>query len=107
MTSVTPVDEDSVVELVSPVAPAPNRGPAAYGRPAPFWSGLANARVSLVENGKANAEDLLEALRELLVRRYGAVRGITIHKEVSGPVHDEAMAALVAGSDLVLVGSAD
>ena len=107
MTSVTPVDEDTFVELVSPVAPAPDRGPAAFGRPAPSWSGLASARVSIVENGKANAEDLLEALRGLLVSQYGAVRGITIHKEVSGPVHGEALAALVAGSDLVLVGSAD
>jgi len=107
MTSVTPVEENPFVELVSPVAPSPELGPAAYGRPAPSWSGLANARVSVVENGKANAEDLLETLRGLLVSRYGAVRGITIHKEVSGPVHDDALAALVAGSDLVLVGSAD
>jgi hypothetical protein len=107
MTSVTPVEDDTFVELVNPVAPAPDRGPAASGRPAPSWSGLANARVSIVENGKANAEDLLEALQGLLVSRYGAIRGITIHKEVSGPVHDEALAALVARSDLVLVGSAD
>ena len=77
------------------------------GRPAPSWSGLAGARVSIVENGKANAEEVLEGLRGLLISRHGAVRGITIHKEVSGPVHDEALAALVAASDLVLVGSAD
>ena len=68
---------------------------------------MANARVSIVENGKANAEELLENLRGLLISRYGAVRGVTVHKEVSGPVHDDALAALVAGSDLVLVGSAD
>jgi hypothetical protein len=101
------VEENPFVELVSPVAPAPELGPAAFGRPAPSWSGLANARVSIVENGKTNAEMLLEALRDLLVSRYGAVRGITVHKEVSGPVHDEALAGLLAGSDLVLVGSAD
>jgi len=101
------VEENPFVELVSPVAPPPDLGPAAFGRPAPLWPGLARARVSIVENGKANAEALLEALRELLVTRYGAVRGITVHKEVSGPVHDEALSALLAGSELVLVGSAD
>ena len=99
------MEDNAVVELVSPVAPAPDLGRS--DQLARTWSGLANARVSIVENGKANAEELLENLRGLLISRYGAVRGVTVHKEVSGPVHDDALAALVAGSDLVLVGSAD
>jgi hypothetical protein len=43
----------------------------------------------------------------LLISRYDAVAGITVHKEVSGPIREVALADLVAGSDLVLVGSAD
>ena len=102
------MEEDGFVELISPVAPAPDLGERRAERQvtAP-WRGFDGARVSIVDNGKTNASELLEGLRDLLVTRYGAVRGIIVRKEVSGPIRDDDLAALVSGSDLVLVGSAD
>ena len=102
------VEQDAYVEMVSPVAPAPDRGEAGGSRrTGKVWSGFGGARVSIVDNGKANALPLLEDLQRLLISRYDAVAGITVHKEVSGPIREAALADLVAGSDLVLVGSAD
>jgi hypothetical protein len=102
------VEGKEFIELVSPLAPAPASGVAGVeARVAPAWSGFRQARVSIVENGKANALELLHGLRASLISRYGALPGITIHKEVSGPIRDDAMAELAAGSELVLVGTAD
>jgi hypothetical protein len=102
------VEQDAFLELVSPVAPAPQTGdPGACRRPVKPWSGFGDVRVSIVENGKANAWELLEGVRASLILGHGALRGVTVHKEVSGPLREGALAELVAGSDLVLVGSAD
>ena len=99
------VKQDGYVEMVSPVAPAREAG--VVRRTDRVWSGFGGARVSIVDNGKANALELLEDLQALLISRFGAVPGITVHKEVSGPIREAPLADLVAGSDLVLVGSAD
>jgi hypothetical protein len=102
------MEQDGFVELVSPVAPAPELGERwAERRVTAPWRGFDGARVSIVDNGKTNASELLEGLRELLVGRHGAVLGIIVRKEVSGPIRDDDLAALVTESDLVLVGSAD
>jgi hypothetical protein len=102
------MQHNDYVELVSPVAPSPGMDEQRSGYPVTAaWPGLAAARVSIVENGKANALELLGAMQELLIVRHGAIRGVTVHKEVSGPIHDDDLAWLVARSDLVLVGSAD
>ena len=102
------VEGKEYIELVSPLAPSPDSGGAGVeARVAPAWSGFRQARVSIVENGKANALELLDGLQAALISRYGAIPGITIHKEVSGPIREDAMAELAAGSDLVLVGTAD
>jgi hypothetical protein len=99
---------DEYLELVSPVAPVPDLDERSAGHSTlEVWRGFRTARVSIVDNGKANALELLETMQELLVARHGAVRGVTVHKEVSGPIHDDDLAELAAASDLVLVGSAD
>jgi hypothetical protein len=98
---------NSHLELVSPMAPAPPTTPVSGRRSAPAWTDFSGARVSVVENGKHNALELLEAMRSLLVTNYGAVPGITVHKEVSGPIYDQDLARLADASDLVLVGTAD
>lgn len=98
---------NSHLELVSPVAPAPDTSQVSGRRPTPAWTDFSGARVSLVENGKHNAFELLEAMRSSLVAHHGAVRGITVHKEVSGPIGDQDLSRLADGSDVVLVGTAD
>lgn len=96
------------VELVSPVAPAPG-SPAAPEVDAQVIArlALAGARVSIVDNSKSNAREVLDAFRDLLIDSYGAAAGMTVTKPVSGPIGDEVLSELARGSDLVLVGSAD
>lgn len=93
------------LELICPIAPEPvAKEAAAADLPSVRLDG---ARVSLVDNTKANAIELLDAYQRLLVRDFGAVPGITIHKPVSGALTDDTLAALDKGSELVLVASAD
>jgi hypothetical protein len=92
------------VELVSPVAPDP-QVTEEQGARRPF--ALSGARVSIVDNSKSNAKEVLEALRRRLVDSHGTRPGITVRKPVSGPIEDRSLAALRDQSDLVLIGSAD
>jgi hypothetical protein len=96
------------VELVLPVAPAlVTPDAAADGRRIPPGDGIGGARVSLLNNGKANALELLQSLQELLTSNWSMTPGITVHKPTNGPLNQGALNAITDASDLVLVASAD
>jgi hypothetical protein len=90
------------MDVLTPVrvAPTPSRALA------PRRGTLAGARIGVLDNSKPNADTLLGRLAELLAERHGAASIARWQKPgASRPaaVVDE----VVAGSDLVLTGSAD
>jgi hypothetical protein len=69
---------------------------------------LDGARISILDNSKANAGALLGRLLDLLVQRFAAQPGIVVRKGSAGaPATPELLERLRAASDLVLTGSAD
>ncbi|HVW42015.1 MAG TPA: hypothetical protein VHC18_11775 [Amycolatopsis sp.] len=75
---------------------------------APRLTTLAGARVSLLDNSKANAGPLLAKVLDGLVEHHGAKRGITERKSSSGiPATQGMLDRLRAASDFVLTASAD
>jgi hypothetical protein len=97
------------VLLISPVAPRVAAPPALGPSSGAIAVGIdvAGLRVSVVENSKPNAVELLTFVQRGLIAEHGARPGTVIHKPISGAITAEALAALVESSDLVLVGSAD
>ena len=92
----------ATVRLVDPTAPEPAAAATSGG-----VGDLRGARVGVLENGKQHAELLLTGLAAALADGHGAVRADTHHKSVAAPAEPAVIDALVAGADLVLVGSAD
>jgi hypothetical protein len=96
------------VELVVPVVPALLTAEAVQdGGRIPPRESIRGTRVSLLNNGKANALELLQSLQELLINNWSMTRGITAHKPTNGPLEQAALNAIADASDLVLVASAD
>ena len=100
--------DTTYIELVVPVPPQPEaHGSEPVAMTSLSRDTMAGRRVSIVDNQKSNALELMLELRHLLVSSFGASPGIVVTKEVSGPLGDGAIVDLQNGSDLVLVGSAD
>ena len=90
--------------IYNPVAPAL----ATERALAPRLSSLTGARIGLLDNSKSNAGGLLTAVRQALIADFGATEGPSLRKGSAGqPASEETLAALVAGADLILTGSAD
>ena len=89
------------MEVLNPVraAPTPLRA-LAPRRP------LAGARVGVLDNSKPNADTLLGRVAELLVARHGAA-SITRWRKPGASRPAAMIEEVVAGSDVVLTGSAD
>src|SRR5436305_15042011 len=71
-----------------------------------FRSSLAGLRVGILDNSKPNAEVLLGRVAELLVARAGA-GPVTVWRKPGASRPATVIAEVVAGSDVVLTGSAD
>ena len=80
---------------------------AAESKPlAPRRGSLRGLRIGILDNSKPNADVLLGRVAELLVERAGA-GPITLWRK-PGPSHPATVIdEVVAGSDVVLTGSAD
>jgi hypothetical protein len=75
--------------------------------PAPRLSGLAGARLGLLDNRKGNGDVLLERLAERLAGD-GARVGVRVEKRIfSRPASAEDLDRLVAGADAVLTAIGD
>jgi hypothetical protein len=98
------VKETTVPTILSPVPPVRVEA----NELAPRLATLTGARISILDNSKANAGPLLEQVRALLIERHGAVRGRDERKSSSGiPASEGILTRLRTDSDLVLTASAD
>ena len=67
---------------------------------------LSGLRVGILDNSKPNAEVLLGRVADLLVERAGA-GPVTVWRKPGASRPATVIAEVVAGSDVVLTGSAD
>jgi len=74
--------------------------------PARRGGSLAGLRVGILDNSKPNAEVLLGRVAELLVERAGA-GPVTLWRKPGASRPATVIDEVVAGSDVVLTGSAD
>jgi hypothetical protein len=92
----------SRLSVVSPLgATAGDVKPLARRRPS-----LSGVRVGILDNSKPNAEALLGRVAELLVERAGA-GPVTVWRKPGPSRPATVIDEVVAGSDVVLTGSAD
>jgi len=75
---------------------------------APRPKSIAGLRVGLVDNSKFNSDQLLLRIAGLLERDYGAQAHIMRRKKSAGArPHDEIVAELKAGADVIVAGIGD
>jgi hypothetical protein len=94
---------ERMVRVYDPTAePVSNRTRLA-ARP----SSLQGKTIGILDNGKANAGMLMQAVVEAMKERFGVTDFIVRNKPVAGPAPAQAVADLTAQCAAVLVGSAD
>ena len=91
------------VEVLSPLAHVAVREASAAARPA----SLAGLRPGILENRKANARTLMEAMVDGLRERVELGELTVGSKPVAGPPSDSTIDALRNGADFLLIGSCD
>jgi hypothetical protein len=91
------------IDLLDPTA----ERAAAATAPAPRLAALRGAVIGLLDNGKWNADRLLDAVAEILAREHGAAAGLHRSKPRYNHVVDEAVAdelALTSRGVVVAIG---
>jgi hypothetical protein len=99
-----PTDSVPKLVLISPV----NEASVAESALAPRLSSLRGKRVGLLDNSKAKAGKVLDAVAAILDARHG-FSNIVRHRKPSAskPASPEAVTALASSCDLVVVGVGD
>ena len=92
-----------VITVLSPTAHVAVREASAAARP----SSLAGLRPGILENRKANARTLMEAMVEGLRGRVELGELTVGSKPVAGPPAESTVASLREGADFLLIGSCD
>ena len=94
----------STIEVLDPtVAPIPA---AAVTAPRP--ESLDGAVVGLLANGKRNAAEMLDLVREILADRYDFKEVVTRNKgNAARPCPDDILQELAAGCDVAITASGD
>ena len=90
-------------QVLNPVAHVAVTEASAAPRP----NSLAGLRPGILENRKANARVLMEAMVEGLRSRVELGELTVGSKPVSGPPSDSTIAQLAEGADFLLIGSCD
>lgn len=91
------------VQVLSPLAHVAVREASAAARPA----SLVGLRPGILENRKANARTLMEAMVDGLRERVELGELAVGSKPVAGPPSDSTIDALRNGADFLLIGSCD
>jgi len=80
---------------------------AAGAELAPRPASLAGKTIGILDNGKANAGVLMQAIADMLRTEAGVVGSLVRKKPVAGPAPAQAVEDLTRACAAVLVGSAD
>ena len=92
------------MQLCSPLSTAPKR--KAFR--APPLATLDGARIGILENGKLNAEEMLNELAQLFVQRHGCtVRTLASKKNASAPAPSNTLTTVAQEVDFLITGLGD
>jgi hypothetical protein len=92
------------MELLDPTVEQPAQAVSFATRP----KALAGKRVALVENTKYNSDRLLEKIGDLLKKEHGVAEWKIFRKHNAGvPAHEEIIAEVKSGFDVMVAGVGD
>jgi len=92
------------MQLCSPLSTAPKR--KAFR--APPLATLDGARIGVLENGKLNAEAMLNEVAQLFVQRHGCtVRTLASKKNASAPAPGNTLTTVAQEVDFLITGLGD
>lgn len=92
------------MQLCSPLSTAPKR--KAFR--APPLATLDGARIGVLENGKLNAEAMLNEVAQLFVQRHGCtVRTLASKKNASAPCPSNTLTTVAQEVDFLITGLGD
>jgi hypothetical protein len=92
------------MQLYSPLATTPKRKAVR----APALAGIDGLRIGILENGKLNAEEMLNEVAALFVQRNGCtVRTLASKKNASAPAPGNTLTTVAQEVDFLLTGLGD
>ena len=92
------------MQLYSPLSTTPKR--KAFR--APVLASIGGARIGVLENGKLNAEEMLNEVAQLFVQRHGCtVRTLASKRNASAPAPASTLVAVAQEVDFLLTGLGD
>ena len=92
------------MQLYSPMSTTPKR----QSIRAPVLSKIDGMRIGILENGKLNAEEMLNEFAALFVRRHGCtVRTLASKKNASAPAPSNTLVQVAQEVDFLITGLGD
>jgi hypothetical protein len=92
------------MQLYSPMSTTPKR--KAFRAPA--LARIDGARLGVLENGKLNAEEMLNELAQLFVQRHGCtIRSLASKTNASAPAPANTLVKVAAEVDFLITGLGD
>jgi hypothetical protein len=92
------------MQLYSPLSTTPKRKVFR----APALAGLEGMRIGILENGKLNAEEMLNEVAELFVHRHGCtVRTLASKSNASAPAPANTLTKVAQEVDFLITGLGD
>ncbi len=92
------------MQLYAPTAPAPKR----KALRAPALASLEGARIGILENGKLNAEEMLNEVAQLFVQRHGCtIRTLASKRNASAPAPGNTLVTVAQDVDFLITGLGD
>lgn len=92
------------MQLYSPLSTTPKR----KALRAPALAGLAETRIGILENGKLNAEEMLNEVAHLFTERHGCtVRLLRSKSNASAPAPSNTLVDLAQDVDFLITGLGD
>jgi len=92
------------MQLYSPLSSPPKRKAVR----APALASIEGARIGILENGKLNAEEMLNEVAKLFVQRHGCkVRTLASKSNASAPAPAKTLATVAQEVDFLITGLGD
>ena len=92
------------MQLYAPTAPAPKR----KALRAPALASIEGARIGILENGKLNAEEMLNEVARLFVQRHGCtIHTLASKRNASAPAPGNTLVTVAQDVDFLITGLGD